>query len=219
MAAMGGSEEQVRLVLGELEKKVAWRLRRILKTKSDEIATQFETHVNEIATHRAEILDQQKRIEDLINDGNAERAEIVAEILKHRGKMSIHETAITEQNAQMKKHEEVIDAQAIRASQALNETQELDRRIQTLTTGMDEHTNQAGELFQAGRRSHREDARRDPRRLREDAARRRTHGGRRQGADGRWQWPRRRAAGPAVARAEIQMSKFMKSPYGNYQSI
>ena len=41
----------------------------------------------------------------------------------------------------------VSDAQANRATQALNETQELDRRMQTLTTGMDEHATQAGELF------------------------------------------------------------------------
>ena len=118
-----------------------------METESDEMATQFETHASEIATHRAEILDKQNCIEDPINDSNAKRSEIVAEIFKHCGEMSTHETAIIEQNAQMKKHEEVIDAQAIRASQDLNETQELDVRIKNLTTGTDEHANQAGELF------------------------------------------------------------------------
>ena len=145
---MDASEEQVRLMLSELEKRLRDDWGGILKTKSDEIATQFDEHVNEIAAHRAEMIDQRQRIGDLINDNNAKMGEVVNEMLKHRSEMSAHETVITEQNAQMKKHEEVIVAQATRATQALNETQELDRRMGTLTTGMAKHAGTATELFQ-----------------------------------------------------------------------
>ena len=56
---MGVSEEQVLLMLGELEKKLRDDWGGILKTKSDEIATQFVTHVNKITAHKAKIRDQQ----------------------------------------------------------------------------------------------------------------------------------------------------------------
>ena len=50
MAAMGVSEERVRAMQGELEKRLHDGWGGILKTESDEIATQLEAHVSEITT-------------------------------------------------------------------------------------------------------------------------------------------------------------------------
>ena len=88
----------------------------------DEIVTEILKHQGEITAHRTEIVDQQRRIDELINMNNAATGEIRNEIGRHREEMSSHREAIVEQQAQMIAHKSAIEQQASHAATALNET-------------------------------------------------------------------------------------------------
>ena len=152
MAAI--SEEKVRQLINEMKTELETKWGTMLESSRVQIATEIRTHREEFGIQRAEILDQKKRIHDLITTNNTRIDEVTAEILKHRAEMVTHEAVITQQqseiakqNQDMGEHQNAILAQHQRATQALDETQQLDQRMRDVTSGLDANKAKADELF------------------------------------------------------------------------
>lgn len=141
------TEEQVRMMIAETDRKLREDLGQMLSGSREEVAAEIVRHREELQEHRSDILDQQSRINALITDTNTKHGVINVEITRRRSEMTTHEAHIVDQQQQMSMYREAIEQQAIHAATALDETKGLDQRLGDIKDKMDTHVEQANALF------------------------------------------------------------------------
>ena len=119
---MALTQQDVQAMIDAATASVRSDMNTIIQADGQAVVQEIAAHRTEIASHRAAHLDTEQRISGIITAQNAKNAELVREITAHKNE-------IIAQQQQLK-------IQQDRAVKALEETQNLDSRLNTLNEKM-----------------------------------------------------------------------------------
>ena len=119
---MALNQQEVQSLIDAATAKVSLDINSIIQADGAEVVKEIAAHRVEIENHRAAHIDTMARINDLITGQNTKNAEVVAEILAHKGEILAQQ--------------QLLKIQQDRADRALNETMDLDTRLSTLNEQM-----------------------------------------------------------------------------------